>query len=259
MKQCPNCGSNTIEYNREYYHGEYITVAFCRSCGHTVQDDSCRERDLKKINKFKEQMSGVHNDYKISEISYKNTDDLWNIPAIIMIAAGITIITILSMWGLGLGFDAIKYYIVIPEVLIFMLIGIVLVLWGIIKNIRYKKTTSKILAENRVFNENLRKQKDEASNRIKIAYENSNKIIPFLYANPNTVNIIESYLLNKQCRDLYEAINKLEADFRYNQQRLIMERQTAAMFMQAQAMQQQAMAQQQTAQNISNINNKIHY
>lgn len=268
MVQCPKCGMCTAEFRREHKHGEYVTVGFCSSCGYTWYDKTEREKDLECIEQFKNQMSSVR-------------DDIITINKPLMTAEGLSskqMCGLILAIGLGgslclLGFplltltlsNALQYGTSIDGVG-YVVVGIVSVIIGVMIYLQ-GRAEAKVHKQHVVnYNKKLLQQKEISRQRIEESYKNSNQFIPFIYIEPMTVEIIESYLRNKQVSNLGEAINKIETDRRYQQQMQIQLNQLRAMFMQADAQYAQAQAQRncanaqsRTADNISNLNDTIKY
>ena len=259
MAQCPKCGSNTAEFRREYKHGEYVTVGFCTSCGYTWQSENERDKELEKISQFKQQMSSVKNDFVIVN---KPSMPVNNLTAkaicglIIAIGLGgafglvginLLISTLPLALEYGTSIDGIGYTVV----------GIIAAVVGMILYCQGKAEGKITKQHNMKYNDELLKQKEISRNRIENAYKNSNQIIPFVYADPRMVDILELYILNKQVSSIGESINKFEADQRYQQQMQMQFSQLMAMREQAQAQRDCANAQNRTASNISNINDAI--
>lgn len=212
MVTCPQCGANTFSYNREYTHGEYITTGFCSSCGFTKTNDDSSEKLVADIKTFKEQMKGVEQYFSIlNQTPVSIISDL----AFAMIVASIGLIIFTGIPLALMIIPFVKYgkpsmIIGLIILIIYLLILLIVLIIGIIKatseGMQYKQKVE-------IFNND----KNNAIKMIEQAYRNSNKIIPEKYYDPKTVDLILSFIENKQCLNLTDAINKLESDARYRQ------------------------------------------
>lgn len=245
MAQCPKCGSNTAEFRREYKHGENVTVGFCTSCGYAWQGETERDKELEKISQFKQQMSSVKNDFEILNKPFMPVDNL-SVKATcgLIIAIGLGgAFGLVGFWLLGITLPLALEYGTPINGIGYTVVGIIAAFVGM-KLYHQGKAEGKITKQHNIkYNNELSKQKEISRNRIENAYKNSNQIIPFVYADPRMVDIIELYILNKQVSNIGEAINKLEADQRCQQQMQMQFSQLMAMREQAQAQRDCANAQ----------------